>query len=1722
MNLPAIVLTNRYGIFSKASGLAKVFPSASQEGLQELWQGVVQRVTTDEDLKVKDLLREFGVGAVVGGGVAVAEGSPIATRKISDVIRNFPVNRTEMSRLAEQMNVPQDGAFERLQQQPVVERQLDQERIKRKADAIAKDVEKFEQRKTEHAKEIERKEAVRKKGVADLKAELGNLYAKPATEPATDKEFEKARQIPGKEELVDDFESLSVFSRISGTGKQFWRIEPKNSLGTTIAKKLGAVEKPSGLWVNRNPLEAVAKMSPLAKKIKVAEPEKGRVPLRKEEPVGPPVPPTEIEKTNERDRSVWLEKKMTLLDAEIRGTKRLEGLKASTKLSEVKTREARLEGIRALRAELGNLYAKPENVSTQKVEDISTRIRGFKIGEPEQIQETGGQNVKVAELEATRKLVPIKPPEEPSQREAIVPVEAYRERVELLSDNITAQPEEFVKNRLQTMEEVQNDTKESSESEVEMGKQTEAYRATGDATEVETGDATEAETGAAIEVETGDATEGQEAEDLVTPVTQMEEDTLSPPSFVETGTKQKTALPSLEKMKTDIAREPNLNYGFARVSNLGEKKGFLVTRYERVTEDNKASGDLDDKENTREFRLSSEKPKKFVTALSAAKEAREWIAAKSVDISVSVKPKKTVVKKSATTIDALQNSTGGDAAAPSLGAVFSDSKNKYYASTDNKQLVVIKDTSISEDALTFPNGVIRKEDVYFPNYKSLLDTTIPDKELGEAKTQDLYNKILPLKGKSLPISIGTVVLQSDNVLKALKSLAQGGIDTIRVGTNSSTSAVRFDGENGIGIVSGLRTTPQETKHIQVMDENGITKTDESADYIFASNFGGLQSVFDSFKSKGGVEGAYTAIENMWRFHYPFLRSWSPIASDDIGIVVQWVQTMRDRIRAMKRRRDRLTRVGGKESLQRAEDIDFRVGLFDQAIQSSVVRDETRERLNSIVANAMIPLGNLESKGRSKVEDLIIEADVTGKKPTASRIAELGDDAVGAYKSVRTVLDTIIPEEIYESIRRHFGFDPDRAEIEVKKVEERFEYYKGWYFPHSFGEGDYSVWATATKYAKNKEGINQVVKKITLWHGRALTMAGAESKHKSFVSWKNKGGLKKLGERLHFKPEDFVIETGFGEDAKLDDQTYIKANQREVIDLLKASGIEEKSIEKVVELTLQTYMKRGFGRHFIGRKGVPGYLGDPFREEVYGEKRPDLHKLISGHGFSAMGFITKGAQGVKFAKILGTIPKGGKHLSQADVSRDYKYLKEWIVKQQTNSSSSDRFWDHVKNIVSILGIGFRTVAGAINSLQPETMGLLVGLSRKRWSWSAKNKKLLIPYLEKARFDVLSKRMSTEEHIALDEILLSPYVRRSTITENVGYGESAGSKIYRKMIDIAALPMSISEMLNGKTVVLTGYRLARKSGKSQEEAVREAVEFHLDVNGDYSKRGRAAIDWMNILKVPLALTSFTRNYLTVMKNATVEGDFLAIGAHLAFILSVAGPAALPFFNAVDDWWKKEEGESLMTAFRRWLRQNDLSPQWASGTVGKLFGVDVGPNFSLFIPTDGKSLLGMSGAVWRRIDAFRNEMDLGDDGRLLETFPAFPFVIHDIFKYIREKEEGKSSKKGKRDEFAPPASWITALGLRTVEQRVYSEAQQSLFAATAKAKTGKKPLLTKLARAFTSGDNERFDEIIEEIIAYNEGNRDYPERVITGEMIKNALTQQQVDKKYAGRFLENIEVE
>lgn len=72
LNVPLLVVTNKLGIFAEGgSPIGRAIRGAVLEGTQEAGQEVISGLATGDTPAVGDLVRAFGVGAIVGGGVSL-------------------------------------------------------------------------------------------------------------------------------------------------------------------------------------------------------------------------------------------------------------------------------------------------------------------------------------------------------------------------------------------------------------------------------------------------------------------------------------------------------------------------------------------------------------------------------------------------------------------------------------------------------------------------------------------------------------------------------------------------------------------------------------------------------------------------------------------------------------------------------------------------------------------------------------------------------------------------------------------------------------------------------------------------------------------------------------------------------------------------------------------------------------------------------------------------------------------------------------------------------------------------------------------------------------------------------------------------------------------------------------------------------------------------------------------------------------------------------------------------------------------------------------------------------------------------------------------------------------------------------------------------------------------------------------------------------------------
>jgi hypothetical protein len=135
LNVPLLVLTNKLGIFAEGgSPIGRAVRTATLEGTQEAGQEVISGMATGDTPTMGDLVRAFGVGAIVGGGVSVittaAQEKPELTPEDTSLIENFQ-QRIQGIQEAEALEVEEGAEIEAEQFEQLLESEATEEEIVR-------------------------------------------------------------------------------------------------------------------------------------------------------------------------------------------------------------------------------------------------------------------------------------------------------------------------------------------------------------------------------------------------------------------------------------------------------------------------------------------------------------------------------------------------------------------------------------------------------------------------------------------------------------------------------------------------------------------------------------------------------------------------------------------------------------------------------------------------------------------------------------------------------------------------------------------------------------------------------------------------------------------------------------------------------------------------------------------------------------------------------------------------------------------------------------------------------------------------------------------------------------------------------------------------------------------------------------------------------------------------------------------------------------------------------------------------------------------------------------------------------------------------------------------------------------------------------------------------------------------------------------------------------
>lgn len=774
------------------------------------------------------------------------------------------------------------------------------------------------------------------------------------------------------------------------------------------------------------------------------------------------------------------------------------------------------------------------------------------------------------------------------------------------------------------------------------------------------------------------------------------------------------------------------------------------------------------------------------------------------------------------------------------------------------------------------------------------------------------------------------------------------------------------------------------------------------------------------------------------------------------------------------------------------------------------------------AKMLFPLGRGRAMG-AKLANLMHDATLTGIDPSEppgrddsaveyarlkARWKELSPEAQQLYRDVRdayakrrkdfydALVDRIERSDADGLVKRRM-IDQLREQFEAGKV-------KGPYFPLA-RFGDYYV------VAENADGEREFVMTET-----------QRDQRREAARLRGMGYTVTTGKSIRNLASDMGPGAGFVSDVAglLDREVENESLPSEVADSLK---------DGLYQMFLQSLPEQSVRKHFIHRKGTPGFSQDALRAFA-----------------SQMGHGAKQLSRLRYAHLLaGTLRDMRKAAKDApDPNKAADIVQALDASFQWTMNPQNAAW---ANWATSLGftwyLGVSPAAALVNLTQIPAVTLPVLSAKhgvaKSSAALAKASADYVGTLSKAKREKLEGEFNGDMGRMLTELETSGAIDRTMTLSMMGLGEDnapVAIGAQRVMKTIGYL-FHQAERMNREATAIAAYRLARDAGQGHDAAMEYAYETVFESHFDYSSSNRAEFMRGNMAKVLLLFRQYSQNityYLARNLHQSMRGESKEVRREAAVKLygmlgmtsMFAGALGLPLVGMAmsvarilqgmfgdDDEPFEPEAE-----FRRWLASmvgEDAGRIIAKGAANELTGLDIASRTwlrDLWVRSpdpqqEGKDLAyhyleQVAGPVAGiAINAFKGAQLVGEGQVQRGVEAMIPKFLKDVSKWWRFKEEGATTLRGDPivEEFS---AWELANQLMGLAPAVLSDQytrNNALKNAEQHVLDRRASLVNLWAMARKNGDA---DGIREAMALIQKFNRRWPQKAITPDTLRRSL--------------------
>jgi len=750
---------------------------------------------------------------------------------------------------------------------------------------------------------------------------------------------------------------------------------------------------------------------------------------------------------------------------------------------------------------------------------------------------------------------------------------------------------------------------------------------------------------------------------------------------------------------------------------------------------------------------------------------------------------------------------------------------------------------------------------------------------------------------------------------------------------------------------------------------------------------------------------------------------------------------------------------------------------------------------------VIKLGDIYSRFNKKV--ILPDGTVSWRIPEEQlRAWNVSDRVIDAYNRIRNVVDTS-GHYLAAFIGKHYktlGMSRDEAGQAIKRI---LFGNKG-YFPRQRPESAGKYWIVAKDKVNGK----------ALWRepARAWELEGKKQKILEALIGKDKA-LNPTGFRTRAQNIDFVVEPvrEWPEGAPFERVTAT-SNVGALLDSLVQKGkIDEASAQAFREGLGELFASRGFGRHLLHRS--PYWIGG---------YEDDVLKVLPRYVGGLTGYTHKVMAAKDYADLLSKFDALKK-------PKLFRFLNDYTRRILENTTKTDRAFAGLRQLAYGYYLAGKPAFAVLNATQNIiTANPYLKVLGKRLGVEKGIQGGLLKAMKDTAQALIKKDV---KHLAPDEakafmLALRRKVIDDPFVEEMLAAETGAAQMGREVGKILSLPISSSEYLNRGSTFLSAFRLARKAGKSFDEAWNIAADA---VNKTQFLYGKANLPlWAStpLGKTWLTLRQYTLHLLSLWKQLLDEKEYKALLESIAMVGTLGGLSAYPFVKAIKHHLRKDYGIDVDSELKK-AGLSDKAIMVINRGLPVAVGIDLSPSLQIDIPFSNvesakdmlNELLGATGSTILNMATGLKDIVAGAETKdpyriAMGAEKISPAVVRNVIKAVRLHDYGARTRTGVPRyyygeqgpvpfKYTEKEALLRSLGfVPTRESQMWENERR--YRDMREYSRKKRELIYETLRA------GEVDKAVREIVAYNEWAMKYGFRPINVKALRAALKQIGLDRR------------